>query len=98
MGFILSIDVGTTNIKAALVDEEGHIVGGAKGIGMKIEGDSTGRAEHDPLKLRSALYEVCKQAIGDHGREVECLSLTSYHFGLVLVDKVSAALEACAPA
>ena len=87
MGLILSIDVGTTNIKAALVDEEGHITGGAKSIGMKIEGDTSGRAEHDPLKLKAALYEVCKQAIGNRGQEVECLSLTSYHFGLVLLDK-----------
>ncbi len=87
MGFLLSIDVGTTNIKAALVDENGHISGGAKGIGMKIEGDTSGRAEHDPFKLRSALYEVCKQAIGDRGAEVEGLSLTSYQFGMVLVDK-----------
>ena len=87
MGFVLSIDVGTTNIKAALVDENGHIVGGAKGIGMKIEGDTSGRAEHDPLKLRTALYEVCRQAINGRGQEVDCLSLTSYHFGLLLVDQ-----------
>ena len=87
MGFVLSIDVGTTNIKAALVDENGHIAGGAKGIGMKIEGDTSGRAEHDPLKLRAALYEVCRQAINGRGQEIDCLSLTSYHFGLVLVDQ-----------
>ena len=87
MGLILSIDVGTTNIKAALVDEDGQIVGETKSINIKLEGDATGRAEHDPVKLKTALLDVCKLAIGDRGRDVECFSLTSYMFGLVLIDK-----------
>ena len=87
MGLILSIDVGTTNIKAALVDEDGHIVGEAKSVTMKLEGDAAGRAEHDPVKLRESLFEICKLAIGHKGKEVDLFSLTSYQFGLVLVDK-----------
>ena len=86
MGLILSIDVGTTNIKAALVDEEGHLCGAASNVSMKIEGDATGRAEHDPQRLHAALLEVCKQAIGNRGPEVDLLSLTSYQFGLILLD------------
>ena len=54
MGLILSIDVGTTNIKAALVDENGHLCGEARNVSTKIEGDATGRAEHDPQKLHAA--------------------------------------------
>ena len=87
MGLILSIDVGTTNIKAALVDEQDRIVGEAKIINMKIEGDASGKAEHDPLKLRAALFDVCKLAIGGRGSEVDCFSLTSYMFGVMLVDE-----------
>jgi len=87
MGLILSIDVGTTNVKAALVDENGQIAGEAKSVNMKIEGDANGKAEHNPAKLRAALLEVCRLAIGSRGKEVECLSLTSYMFGLMLVDK-----------
>jgi gluconokinase len=87
MGLILSIDVGTTNIKAALVDEHGSISGDVKSIGMKIEGEEPGQAEHDPIRLRSALLEVCRQAIGGRGTEVDGFSLTSYMFGLVLADR-----------
>ena len=87
MGLILSIDVGTTNIKAALVDDSGQISGDVKSLNMKIEGDASGRAEHDPLKLRAALLEVCELAIGDRGSEVECFALTSYMFGLLLADQ-----------
>ncbi len=87
MGLILSIDVGTTNVKAALVDEDGQIVGAAKSVSMKIEGDAPGKAEHDPAKLQAALLEVCRMAIGSRGKEVECLALTSYMFGVMLVDK-----------
>ncbi len=83
---MLSVDVGTTNIKAALVDEDGRVVGVPCNVGMKIEGDTSGRAEHDPVKLRAALFDVCQRAIGDRGGEVEGLALTSYQFGLVLVD------------
>jgi len=87
MGLILSIDVGSTNIKAALVDEHGQLLGDANSINMKIEGDASGRAEHDPTKLKAALLDVCRLAIGNRGQDVEGLSLTSYQFGLVLVDK-----------
>ncbi len=87
MGLILSIDVGTTNIKAALVDETGHLCGEAQNVSTKIEGDATGRAEHDPQQLHAALLEVCRLAVGHRGAEVDLLSLTSYQFGLVLLDK-----------
>jgi gluconokinase len=87
MGLILSIDVGTTNIKAALIDEQGHLSGDAKSINMKTEGDAPGRAEHDPLKLKTALLDICRSAIGSRGPDIECLSLTSYQFGLLLTDK-----------
>ena len=87
MGLILSIDVGTTNVKAALVDERGNIVGNVQSVGTKIESDATGRAEHDPNKLAKALLEICKQVIGQRGEEIELLAMTSYMFGLVLTDK-----------
>jgi gluconokinase len=87
MGLILSIDVGTTNIKAALIDEQGQLLGDAKSINMKTEGDASGRAEHDPLKLKAALLDVCRSAIGGRGADIEGLSLTSYQFGLLLADK-----------
>ncbi len=87
MGLVLSIDVGTTNIKAALVDEQGRIVGAAKSLNMQLEGDVSGRAEHDPAKLRRALLEICRVAIGSRGTDIERIALTSYQFGLVLVDR-----------
>ena len=87
MGLILSIDVGTTNIKAALVNETGHLCGEAQNVSTKIEGDASGRAEHDPHQLHAALLEVCRLAVGNRGSEVDLLSLTSYQFGLVLLDK-----------
>ena len=87
MSLTLSIDVGTTNIKAALVDDAGVLCGSASSVAMGIEGDASGRAEHDPHKLLAALIDVCRQAIGERGDEVDLLALTSYHFGLVLVDR-----------
>jgi gluconokinase len=92
MGLILSVDVGTTNIKAALVDEQGEIAGDVKSVAMKIEGDATGRAEHDPIKLKSALLDVCRLAIGGRGPDVDCFAITSYMFGLILLDKEGAPL------
>lgn len=86
MGLILSIDVGTTNLKAALVAEDERIVGAVHTLPMGIEGDATGRAEHDPDRLVAALREVCRLAVGGRGRDVERLALTSYQFGMVLVD------------
>lgn len=87
MGFILSIDVGTTNIKAALVDESGQLCGEAQKIGTALESDASGRAEHDPQRLREALLTVCQRTVGNRGSEVDMLALTSYMFGLVLLDQ-----------
>ena len=87
MGLILSIDVGTTNVKAALVNEDGQMVGEVKSLNIAIESDASGRAEHDPVKLKAELFEICKLAIGNRGQEIDCFSLTSYMFGLLLVDK-----------
>lgn len=87
MGLILSIDVGTTNIKAALVDEAGQLYGKTQKISTALESDASGRAEHDPHRLREALLEVCRRAADRHGSEIDMLALTSYMFGLVLLDQ-----------
>ena len=71
MGLVLSVDVGTTNIKAALVDERGRIVDEATSLNMQLDGDVSGRAEHDPAKLRRALLAICRVAIGPRGGEIE---------------------------
>ena len=49
MGLILSIDVGTTNIKAALVDEDGRLCGEAKNILLLLNYLSDGDTDL-PLK------------------------------------------------
>lgn len=92
MGLILSVDVGTTNLKAALVDDEGRLAGDVAGVAMKIDGDAAGRAEHDPGTLGAALFDVCRRAVAGRGAEVEGLALTSYQFGLVLTDANDKAL------
>ena len=86
MGLILSIDVGTTNIKAALVDEAGRLDGKTQKISTALESDASGRAAHDPHRLREALLEVCRRAADQHGSEIDMLALTSYMFGLVLLN------------
>ncbi len=87
MGLILAIDAGTTNVKAALVDENFKIIGAPSSANMQIEGDASGKACHDPQKLLDAIHEVCLAAIGERGKEVDSLALTSYMFGLLLADK-----------
>ena len=49
---ILAVDIGTTNIKAGIIDPEGNILR-AKTIELEIERDETGKAEHNPEKLFS---------------------------------------------
>ena len=87
MGWVLSIDVGTTNLKAALVDEDGALAGTAQQLAMPVETDASGRAEHDPDRLLAGVLEVCRHALGNRGHEVDLLALTSYQFGLVLLGR-----------
>jgi len=83
---ILSVDIGTTNIKAGIIDPEGNILR-AKTSELEIERDETGKAEHNPEKLFSNFISICRDVLNGYRDEIALLVLSSYQFGLIPLDK-----------
>lgn len=85
MGLVLSIDVGTTNAKAGVVDEEGRIVSLRKSA-IALSSPETGAAEHDAEVLFQLLLDLATDAAARYKDQIEVLALSTYQFGMVLLD------------
>jgi gluconokinase len=85
VGLILAADVGTTNVKAGLVNESGRVVSVADRP-VPLERREPGAAEHHPDRLFGALAQACRKAVGNRGSSVEAIVLSSYHMGLMALD------------
>ncbi len=80
---VLTVDIGTTNVKAAVVDERGSVVRAATRELRLITGED-GAAEHSPREILAAVSETARLAVG--GLDAEAVALTCYQHGLLPVD------------
>ncbi|MGC8977303.1 MAG: gluconokinase [Candidatus Ratteibacteria bacterium] len=83
---ILAVDVGTTNIKAGIINEEGKILRIITKE-IEIEKDDKGKAEHNPERLFQDFISICRAVSIGYEKMVSYLVLSSYQFGLLPVDK-----------
>jgi len=86
MGLILSIDVGTTNLKAGIVDENGEILA-LRRVQTPVLRPETGAAEHGSHELYEILIAVCREVSRKFKHDVEHIVLSSYQLGLILLDE-----------
>ncbi len=84
MNYILTLDIGTTNIKATIVDEVGNIVI-HKSIKNELTLGSDGRAEHDIKDIYRKCLEVTKSVISGFERNIVAISLSTYLHGLAVL-------------
>ncbi len=85
MSYVLSIDIGTTTVKAALVSADGKIVNQSI-TESPVERPEEGAVEHNPALLIERLIDVCGKAVQGHASRVKVIVPNSYQFGLVLLD------------
>ncbi|MGQ9486629.1 MAG: gluconokinase [Armatimonadota bacterium] len=83
---ILSVDVGTTNIKAGIVDAGGRVLRVAQRE-LPMTRDQSGRAEHDPHMLWGSFRDICRQVTEGYGANVSALVLSAYQLSLLAVDE-----------
>ncbi len=86
MSLVLSVDVGTSNIKASLVTSEGRlikVVRRAQNI-LRVESRA---AEHSPSELLDAVLTVCREAVIGYESQVLLIVISTYQYGLVVLDK-----------
>jgi gluconokinase len=86
MALTLAIDLGTTNLKAGLVNEQGEILL-VRSSAIQTISREPGAAEHHPEELKRLLFDLCRQVlIGDYKDQVEYIVSSTYQFGLMLLD------------
>ncbi len=86
MSKVLAIDCGTSSVKAALVSADGSFAPIAR-RSQVFTAAGGGYAEHDPIALIDNLLDCAREAIGSSGQEVQAISISGYHYGLLLADR-----------
>ncbi|WP_304064053.1 gluconokinase [Pedobacter glucosidilyticus] len=87
MGLAIAIDLGTTNLKVGLVNENGEIID-IRSVAVPIQSKKPGEAEHNPEDLKKLILSLCKELlIGDYKNQVCYIVSATYQFGLMLLDE-----------
>jgi len=85
---VLAIDLGTTAVKAALVDIDGQILSTGR-LGLPTIRLPDGGVEQDPAVIWSSVLTVCKEALADPAlaKRVITVSCCSQYSSIVPVDE-----------
>ncbi len=86
MSLVLVVDVGTTNIKAGVINEKGEILSLSRKE-IKIERPERGAAEHNPEMLFRNFLTVVQKVVKNYQGDISLLILSSYFFGFLPVNK-----------
>ncbi len=88
---ILAIDLGSSTVKAAVVDDGGVLLGtGHAEIDLILEED--GAAEQDPEQLWQAVRQACGQALRDSKAKIVGLACSSQYSSVIPVDEAGEAV------
>jgi gluconokinase len=86
MALTIAIDLGSTNLKVGLVNEQGDILL-VRSSPVQTNSSEAGAAEHDPEELKRLLFDLCRQLLTDEYKDqVEYIVSSTYQFGLMLLD------------
>ncbi|PMQ01505.1 MAG: carbohydrate kinase [Dictyoglomus sp. NZ13-RE01] len=83
---ILAVDIGTTNVKAGVLDFNGNILRIASKE-VPLERDDTGKAEHNPDTLFETFIKICREVSEGFEDRIILLVPSTYMFALLPVDK-----------
>ncbi|WP_299588875.1 xylulokinase [uncultured Tateyamaria sp.] len=93
----LGLDVGTSGVKALLVDADGRTVGSADAT-YDVTNPAPGWSEQDPADWTGGVAQALAQLRSAHGSAfaaIKGLSLSGHMHGAVLVDAEGAVLRPC---
>src|SRR4051812_15166167 len=87
MANLLGIDLGTSSVKAVVVDEAGRVLGtGSREVA--INSPQPGWAEQDPAEWWTAARTTIRAALARAGtKEIDAIGLSGQMHGTVLLDK-----------
>ena len=85
MSLVLAVDIGTSNIKAGVVNETGEILSIAEKE-LKIERPESGAAEHNPDKLYREFLNISRKVLIGFENKVSAMTLSAYQLGILPLD------------
>ncbi|MDK6029149.1 gluconokinase [Ignisphaera sp. 4213-co] len=83
---IVAIDIGTSSVKTALMDFEGHIAKECTQP-VNLHMPEPGAAEHDLDEILKNIFKCLKLVVKGFEKKVEALSFSCYLHGLALLDQ-----------
>ncbi|MCX5512732.1 xylulokinase [Kaistia algarum] len=91
---VLGIDIGTSSVKALLIDAEARVVGVGRGAYPTAQ-PAPGLSEQDPEDWKSAAIVAVRAALAGAEARVEAISFSGHMSAPVLLGEDGAALAAC---
>ena len=85
MSLGLIADIGTTNVKVGIVDQNGKVVA-QKSVPNQPSRPERGAYEHDPEGMLKAVAELSKSIIGPYKKDIAFMGLSGYQFGFLPLD------------
>src|SRR5919112_6663475 len=89
---LLGLDLGTSSVKALLMDESGSVLGEGAAP-YSVRAPRPGWAESSPDDWWAAVLKATAAAVGRHGAGVTALGLSGQMHGVVLADELGLPLR-----
>lgn len=83
--YVLSFDIGTTHLKAALLDERGQMTALIQER-LPMRRDASGMAEHDARYLFGRIVALGRSVVRGHAKNVRAVVVSSYNLSLLGLD------------
>ena len=85
LSFLLSIDVGTSGVRAALFDERGNEVPGAQ-VRSRRSGPVSGFGEFDPDQLVDEVVNTIDQLLRHSNKQIDLIAISAFWHSLLGID------------
>lgn len=86
MKLVLSIDLGTTNLKVAVVNKKGEILA-LRRSQIPVYKEELGAAEHDPREVYEIMAAICREISKPYKHDIANVVISTYQLGLILLDE-----------
>ena len=86
MSLVLVVDIGTSNIKAGIVNRFGEVLSYSERENPILRPEK-GAAEHDPIALYERFLDISREVLKDYKDNVSLIALSAYQLGLLPISK-----------
>ncbi|MBW7890652.1 MAG: hypothetical protein H3C48_06455, partial [Chitinophagaceae bacterium] len=84
MASVIAIDLGSTNLKVGLINEQCQILS-VRSAAVTTFSREPGSAEHDPKEITNLIIQLVKEVLtGQNAEDIRYIISSTYHFGLMM--------------